>query len=283
MKKKIVGIVIFMLVATTVVSATNNINVKENNQQKTCSVDVPVYKVGDSWTYNYHRIEYWYNGATPWYKQYYNCSFTTTVTDDTGANYTFKLTSTNNEGRVTIGSFQLKYTKWTKLTCNMIERKSDLGELTETDQLKGPVLWLIGGKLPFPAQYQWSGTWIFTPACLGLPFPFSAGSNGTIPGYTETVMEKCTLYWGLITLFNNPSKPYHINALPYHCKMTNVTVPAGTYNAYNVSVDVPHYSSWNYYDPNVGMDVKYYMHSTTDTGALQYNIVNELVSTTHTP
>ena len=98
MKNKIVGIVILMLVATTVVSATN-INVKEKIQPTSSSVDVPVWKKGDSWTYESHEIRYKYDSnGTLWYTLYHNCTSTFTVTDDVGDNYTVKMTSTNNRG-----------------------------------------------------------------------------------------------------------------------------------------------------------------------------------------
>jgi hypothetical protein len=72
------------------------------------------------------------------------------------------------------------------------------------------------------------------------------------------------------------------------CEMANVTVPAGTYNAYNISVDLPngmhgHYSSWEYYMPNEGFYVKAYESQTTPSGQPDFTTVYELVSTTHTP
>jgi hypothetical protein len=288
MKNKIVGIVVLMLVATTVVSATNGLIMKEKSQPKTLSVDVPVWKKGDSWTYNYHRTEYRYNGSTMWYKDYNNCSLTLTVSDDSGANYTVKYTQKNTEGRITIGSYQLKYTKLTKFSDEIILRKNDLGQLRQTAQTKGPVFWLIGGKLPFPAQFQFSGTESFTPAYVILPFPFSAGDSGTLPAYHGEYGEKCVLYWGLITLFDHPSAPYNQGTLPYQCEMANVTVPAGTYTTYNVSVDVTwgmhgHYIYLQYYVPDVGNTVKWSVYQVDSAGNLQYNIGAELVSTTHAP
>jgi len=251
-------------------------------------VDVPEWKKGDSWTYTYHRVEYRYNGTTPWYKQNYSCTMILTITNDTGANYTAKITSKDTGGSITIGKFQLKCTKWTKLSCDVTYRKTDLGNLYEVDQIKGPVIWLIGGKLPFPAQYQSSWTFTFIPAWVFLPFPFSAGDSGMLPAYHGTIEEKCALYWGFITLMNQPSTPYNQGTLPYQCEMANVTVPAGTYNAYNVSIDIPigtqgHYSDWKYYDPNVGYVVKQCIYGLTTWGAPQYDIVQELVSTTYTP
>jgi hypothetical protein len=290
MKEKIIGIIVCMLLIATAIPAVGTLNNNEIAKTVTVggAVDAPVWKKGDSWTFNYHRIINYYNGSTLWRKQNYNCTMTLTVIDDTGDNYTAKLTSKNNEGSETIGSFQLKYTKSTKLNCDSIYRKTDLGGLYETDQMKGPVIWLIGGKLPFPAQYQYRSTWTYTPAWAWLPFPFSAGISGTVPAYQGTLEEKCALYWGLITLFNHPSAPFTQGTLPYQCAMANVTVPAGNYNAYNVSVDFPvgmhgHYSWWQYYVPDVGYNVKMYVYYTLGGGQLAQDIRYELVSTTHTP
>jgi hypothetical protein len=288
MKKKMVGIVILMLVTTTVVSATNNLTMKEKIQPKKLSVEVPVWEKGDSWTYNWHRMEYRYNGSTLWFTHYYNCSLTLTVTDDNGANYTVKITTKNNEGKITISSYQMKYTKLTKFNVELIMRKTDLGQLRQTWQWKGPVFWLIGGKFPFPAQFQFNGTISNIPASVFLPFPFSAGDSGILPAYHGASEEKCVLYWGLITLMNHPSTPYNAGTLPYQCEMANVTIPAGTYNAYNISIDVPigvngFYSVWQYYVPKVGYAIKQHLSQTDGAGRLQFKVEAELVSTTYTP
>jgi len=88
MNSKIVGILVGMLlIATAIVSATS---VKEENIGTTSyEVDVPVWEVGDSWTYNEHYNEFAYKSdgslALAWY---HNCTSTYTVTDDTGDTYT---------------------------------------------------------------------------------------------------------------------------------------------------------------------------------------------------
>ncbi len=285
MRKKIVALVVLMLVATTVVSATN-INVKEKIRPKSTSVDVPVWKKGDSWTYNYHRAEYRYNGSTLWYRLYYNASFTQTVTDDTGGNYTLKITSKNSEGRAYIGSYRLKFTALTKWNEELNLRKTDLALIRDVSQIKGLVFWLIGGILPFPAQYQQGGTASFITPEVFLPFPLTVG-DGALPGCSYTLEEKCTLYWGLITLFNNPTQTITQSVLPYHCEMTNITVPAGTYNAYNVSVDFPvgmhgHYSWVQYFVPETGYNAKWYVHYTLGGGQPVQDLLVELVSNTYT-
>ena len=278
-----------MLVATTVVSATN-LNVKKDIQPTASGVDVPVWKKGDSWTYTWHEIEYKYTANnTLWYTFYYNCTMTMTITDDTGDSYTQKWTSINNEGRATISSYRLKFTPFTKYTGEAVLRKTDLAGLSEIHQQKGFAFWLIGNiGLPMPAQYMHTTEWIYTNPAVYLPFPMTAGTSGTFPGYRDTYQEKCFLYWGLIKLFNWPAKNYTISPVGYKCEMANITVPAGTYNAYNVSVDITyglgHYSCWRYYVPEVGNEAKIYINGDWDTAGRPGTILTvELVSTTYTP
>jgi len=288
MKNKIVGIVILMLVATTVVSATN-INVKKDIQPTTSGADVPVWKVGDSWTYNeqYHQIWYDTNGNIS-YIWYHNCTSTYSVTADTGDNYTVKLTSKNNEGSLTIGAYRLKFTPFTKLTQEMQFRKTDLAYVNIfKNQEKGLVIWLLGKiSLPIPAQY--SDTWesILTPQVF-IPFPLTAGITGTLPRYTATGHEKMSLYWGLIK-FIDSDYSFDYPALNYTCEMANITVPAGTYDAYNVSTDVyfgsSHNYSWTYYVPQIGFYAKQSIHNDwgatgKPTGIYEF----DLVSTTYKP
>ena len=106
MKKKIIGIFVCMLmIATTIVTATN---VKEEKiETSSYKVDVPIWEVGDSWTYNEHYNEFTYGDEgevlLAWY---HNCTSTYTVTNTTGDSYTVKLTSKNNEGSFIIGPFR---------------------------------------------------------------------------------------------------------------------------------------------------------------------------------
>jgi hypothetical protein len=288
MKNKIVAIVVLMLVATTVVSATN-INIKEKIQPTSSSVDVPVWKKGDSWTYDMHQLMYKYDkNGTLWYKTYHNCTYTMTVADDTGENYTMKTTSTNDEGRAIISKYQLKFTPFTKSTGDGVLRKTDLACFRETDQEKGFVFWLIGNILPIPAQYNHFVQANYTSGYRFLPFPLNAGTHGTIPGTYQIYREKASLYWGLISLFNWPEQKSYVAPTGYNCEMANITVPTGTYNAYNVSIDsqygLGHFSSWRYYVPEVGLYAKLSFYSDWDTLGNPGTISEmELVDFNYTP
>jgi hypothetical protein len=286
MKKKIVEIIILMILTTTVVSATN-INVKENIQPTSSSVDVPVWEKGDSWTYNEHYINQFYttNGTLSliWY---HNCTSTYTVTDTTGENYTVKLTSTNNEGGQK-GWIRLKYTPFTKLSGEFIFRKTDLAYIHDSYTEKGFVLWLIG-KIGLPILAQFSDTWgnSYTPPAIIFPFPLTAGTNGTLPNVSYVGHEKSSFYWGLIKLIDGDYSGYNAEQ-NYTCEMANITVPAGSYNSYNVSAESTpgggYSSSWSYYAPEVGWFVKQSIYNEDENERPGFISECELVSTTYTP
>ena len=63
-----------MLVTTTVVSTTN-FNVKIGIQTVASAVDVPVWEIGDSWTYNEKYNQIWYDTNGDIYLNWFhNCT-----------------------------------------------------------------------------------------------------------------------------------------------------------------------------------------------------------------
>jgi len=291
MKKKIVvGIVFLMLVATMVVSAAN-INVKENIQMTASviddPVDVPVWAIGDSWTYNEHYNSYGYrDDGTISYVWYHNCTSTYTITDDTGDTYKVELTSKNTEGRFNVGKYRLKFTPFYKLTQELELRKTDLAYVHISTQEKGPVIWQIGNiGFPIPAYYSdiWDNT--YTPAYELFPFPLTEGKTGTFSSFTSTGHETLSLYFGLIK-FSDYDFSIEIPAKEYICEMESITVTAGTYEAYNISTDEGSAQNYSYlyYVPQVGSYAKWSYHTELDdSGKPVSNNEAELVSTTYEP
>lgn len=286
MKKKIVGIVFLMLV-TTMVGSAADINVKENIQMTASVVDVPVWEIGDSWTYNEHYNSFGYRSdGTISYVWYHNCTSTYTVTDDTGDTYKVKLTSKNTEGRFNVGRYRLKFTPFYKITQDIEYRKTDLAYVRISTQEKGPVIWQIGNiGIPIPAYYSdiWESS--YAPAEEFLPFPLTAGKTGTFSSYTVTGHEKLSLYFGLIK-FADYDFSFEIPAKDYICEMESITVPAGTYEVYNISTDEgsAHNFSYGYYVPQVGFYAKWSYHTELDdSGKPVFNTEAELVSTTYKP
>lgn len=288
MNKKIIGIFVFILLTTTLVSATN-INVKNDIQKAASGADVPAWIIGDSWTYNEQYVNHVYNQddilVCLWY---HNCTSTYTVTDNTGDNYKVEMTSTNNEGQAMIGKFHFKFTESTKLTYKLTMRKTDLGKVSESGQEKGLVYWLIGNSIPIPTQYNdvWEGT--YSPPDVVLPFPLVTGINGVLPNASYTGHEKCLLYWGLITLFNWPNIIGWTGEQNYMCEMADITVPAGNYDAYNVSIEQTYGDGTqgiirSYYVPEVGWMAKQIIDIPDFSGKPGAISKSELVSTTYSP
>ena len=289
MKKKIIVGTLFLMMVSTMVVSASNIDVKENNIKKTVvvdEVDVPVWGVGDSWTYNenYNQFGYRIDG-TPALIWYHNCTSTYTVINDTGDTYTVELTSENNEGSILIGMFRLQFTPYTKLYQKLEHRKTDLAYVSYFHQEKGPVFWLIGKiGLPMPAYYKIDEEDFFEPANELIPFPLSVGKTGTFASYINTGYEKMSLYFGLIKLVD-ADYSNEIPARDYTCNIASITVPAGTFEAYNISRDMGSSQnfSYSYYVPEVGFDAKWVTHTELDSGEPYTNVKAELVSTTYTP
>ena len=290
MKNKIVGIVILMLVATTVVSATN-INVKKDIQPTASGADVPVWAVGDSWTYEENQTCYNYdthgNITFIWNFEY---TSTYTVTKDIGDNYILKMTAKNVKGNFMWGPTKIKFTRFTKVTNEYQLRKTDLAQVSWTDVWKGFVFWLRGNiGLPIPAQMYLIYDYIYTPPQVYTPFPLIAGTNGTIPNTHTHANTTCSLYWGLIPVWGPAEVNMNTGILQYTCEMANITVPADTYNAYNVTEERFYGASGHdyyrsYYVPEVGNVAKRSFHQDWDsTGRLFISTEMKLVSTTYTP
>ena len=97
---------------------------------------------------------------------------------------------------------------------------------------------------------------------------------------------KMSLYFGLIKLIDGDWSDFEYPARDYICEMASITVPAGTYDAYNISRDMGSAQnfSYTYYVPEVGFHAKYFAHSELDdSGKPVMNCKHELVSTTYTP
>ena len=288
MKKKIVGILVCTLLIATAVPAVGILNIKkQSNGTTSYEADVPVWEVGDSWTYNEHYNEFAYkNDGTLLLAWYHNCTSTYTVTNTTGDSYKVKLTSKNNQGSLIVGSIRLKYTPFTKLSQELEHRKTDLAYKGWIHQEKGFVFWLLGKiGLPIPAHFSLVTEASFSPAEELIPFPLTPGKTGTFSNYSMIGHQKMSLYFRLIKL-SDSNFSYNTSAQDYICEMTNITVPAGPYEAYNISTDVGSAQNFSYlyYVPQVGSYAKISRHLELDgSGKPTMNYEHELVSTNYSP
>jgi hypothetical protein len=283
MNKNILVIFILILITTTVVSATHK-NVKEKNQ--ITSADVPIWKVGQSCTYNEQYMNHAYSedGNLTWL-WFHNCTSTYIVTDTAGDDYTVKMITRKNRGSSMLGPFQLKFTPFTKLKATFKQRKTDLAYIRESYTEKGLVFLLVGKiGLPIPLHFRsvWGGS--YSPPGIILPFPLVDGKSGTIANYTLSGHMKMSFLRGLLTLVD---EDYWVYARDqnYTCELEQVTVPAGTYDVFNVSTvstyGLGNSTTWSYYSPEVGWFAKQYVRFEDEFGRPGWIFKCELVSTTY--
>lgn len=295
MKKKILGVLIFMLLLATIVIPANALNnfSKRNiqsliNNSKTLSTDVnvPVWKVGNSWTY---EVDYYEGGIY----ETMNCSMlgnlVFTVADDTGDHYLLKAKGKLN-GLFKYGKYGLKTTRFITAGTDILVRKSDLGLENWYLYLRGIFVLIIENKtLPIPIQLSIERSTKFNPTWAILPFPLYDGKSGVIDSIDIIQEGSVSLFWGLKTLSDRTSS-WISEELYYTCYEEQITVPAGNYSVYNISAENPGYYEYyyyrTYYAPEVGNFAKesVVIPFNPDYSDFMYLIFNlELKSTNYTP
>lgn len=261
MKKKILCVFIFMLLIAIVVipvNALNNSN-KSNIQylfknSKTLSTDVnvPVWEIGDSWTY---EVNYYEGGIY----ETMNCTMigdlVFTVADDTGDHYLLKAKG-KLHGLFKYGRLGLKTTRFITAGTELLVRKADLGLENWYLYLKGIFALIIDNKtLPIPIQISVERSTKFNPTWAILPFPLYDGKIGVIDSIDIIQGGSVRLFWGLKTI-SDSSYHWVSEELYYTCYEEQITVPAGTYTVYNISAENPGYYEYyyyrTYYAPEVG-------------------------------
>jgi hypothetical protein len=175
------------------------------------------------------------------------------------------------------------------VTSEYKRQKTDLAESVSKMEVKGFVFWLKGNmNFPIPAQMHWKQETVNTPPQTYLPFPLVAGSNTTISNFSTHATTMCTLYWGLLPIFQGGGD-WDTGICDCTCEMASITTPAGTYDAYNVSVGrfwgiQAHDYNTYYYVPEIGNVVKQTNHKDWDSnGRTWYDQEWELISTTYEP
>jgi hypothetical protein len=212
---------------------------------------------------------------------------TYTVTAVSADNYTLQITEKNMSGKFYYGPYKFIFTKFMKMTEKDYLQKTNLAEISFNAEFKGPIFWLISKlNFPLPAQLSVSTLTHNNQPNILMPFPLVAGTNGTLNNVHSTSSQKCTLYWGHKVVYN-VSGPGDTGPRKYTVEMDNITVPAGTYNAYNVSVNYDPRHYWrSYYVPEVGNYAKRYIYLNWGSTATPkpYDIEEyDLISTTYTP
>lgn len=283
MQKKIIGIVICMLVFATTLPVVGIMNkaIKTTSYE---TDDVPVWEVGDSWTYEIERtVRSDPNGTM-------NATGTgdlvLTVVDDTGDYYTLEGIANHISMIGNIGKIGIKSSRIAKTIVDLVVRKSDLAISSHNIVSKGIIFMKLGPiPIPFPIQMGDYRNSKFTPDRPTLPFPLFDGKNGN---YSSVLTEEewaTTLFWGLINL-GSGNNSWYTAANDYTCTAEQITVPAGTYDVYNVAWSSIHFPNelFFYYNSTVGNVVKqtitmYFGDSLVWWQKQEY----QLISTTYTP
>jgi len=262
----------------------------ETPQSTENKADVPVWEVGDTWTYEERCCEFtYYPDGGLYFRFFQNCTITYLVTAIEEDYYVVKMTSQNIHGSLAIARFH--WTLPTSLTDSKVLhlRKIDLAELYHTYDAKGLMFLYVGRfPIPIPAQFQVSEEEQCSPPMTLLPFPLIPQTKGTLPSINHRGYYRLSLYWGVFPLLNNPDYWYNTGPCTYACTLKSITVPLDTYTAYNVSVTLASggtHDCWrSYYATRVGNIVKQSIYLNWHGTELPYCIKDlTLLSTTYTP
>jgi len=283
MKKKIIGILVCMLLIATMaipISALNKVYEIEP-EPILKDADVPVWEIGDSWTY---ASEYYESDANQTLIFTLSGSIVFEVTDDSGDYYILE-GGGRPLGIITYGNIGLRTSLLAKTSFELKMRKSDLGIEYANYYLKG-LCWLtLGGiPLPIPIQIHAYKNTEFNPTTSIIPFPLSDGATGTIPSIEFTIDTKSTLFWGLIEL-SGGIHTWGCGNLDYTVTEEQITVPAGNYDVYTIEAENTHEDHYNsYYCEEIGNVAKesILIHN-GQTGNVYLSMELELEETTYTP
>ena len=284
MNKNIVGLVIFIILFSSIIIPITSITAKNITRVKTYDIDVPIWKVGDSWTYHYTEsmtfgLNYTLSG-----------DITLKVVDDSGDSYylegksrphgAFFLSDLFAGTDSILEKLILKTTVFTKLTMRLQIKKSNLGLESFNERIKGLFFFKIGLiTIPIPIQAEKFMNIEFDPTWEIMPFPLYDGKCGNLSG-TEIVFTDwfVHMFWGLVPIDGPWTElAFIVTHVPYTCSAEQITVDAGTFDVLNVSAEMEDGSRFvSYYSEDVGNIVKEEISKTFAGGTVWHTLVLEL-------
>ena len=268
MKIKIIVLIVFMLLTTSAISAVGQTTIEKKQKMEQTSLDdnVPIWDIGDSWTYTVNDFTFDYEEGGQ--RIFFDGSiddFTWTVADTSGSTYRVDFTGDINcdyEIYLSSPSMTLYVTgtikdTLTRMTGSIIFTKDNL----KVTDLNAEIIGITAGKispLPFALPLPFKVT-INADLSQNFPlfdFPLSSGKFWNMPNIVTTVSVSAGGIFGLIKIPISFATEYPWFPLAFHCLNTqDVTVEAGTFNAYKIEstfFDMFEY----YYAPSVGNMVK---------------------------
>lgn len=268
MKIKIFGIIVLMLLLTSAMSAVGQTTIekKQNMGQTLLDDDVPVWNVGDSWTYTIDDFTFDYEESGQ--KLFFDGNiddFTWTVADTSGSTYIVDFTaqlSCDFEIHLSLPSTTLIVTgkirdTLTKMTGILIFTKSDLHLQDMSAEIKGIVFAKISPipialPLPFKATLNADLTTEFPI----FDFPLSSNKFWDLPNMDIVANVHAGGIFGLVSIPISFTTHYFWVPLAFHCKNKQaISVEAGIFDAWEIEstfFDMFRY----YYAPEVGNIIK---------------------------
>ena len=293
MKKKIIGIFVCMLLIATMAIPISAIN-KEytyNKNPQSLGIDVPVWEIGDSWTYNIEVYQATSPNITDDMVAIIGGEITFEVMDDTGDTYKLEGTMKPIKGKVDLpGNIDFRTTRLSLYKAEIELQKTNLAILNHDWLMKGFVHLTVGPiPLPILLQMQAHRYTEFNPALGLLPFPLNDGDSGTFGSFIVTEQSKISMFWGLIPVSQDDDIEWSLHECEYACNFESITVPAGTFDVYTVEAEY-HWgyegddTFYSYYAEDVGNVVKLFLNiDFGETQVTYYSMEMELVSTTYEP
>ena len=276
MKRTIVGIIIGSLLLTTSISVALP---QSQLLSQTTSFDdnVPVWEVGDSWTYTVDSLTINYdNQGQKVFIDGRIDDFTWTVTDTSDSSYytvdfTGKLTA-NYDLIFSSGSGTIHLTGTFKNTLvrlkgTILFTKDNLQIHEVNAEIKGLTAGIIAPlKIPLPIPFKLimnSGLSVDFPL---FEFPLSSFKFWSMPDLNVAMHAWIGGIFGIIGFPSTFSIQYSWTPLAFYCQdKRDVTVAAGTFSAYKISTVIGEFFEY-YYAPEVGNIIK--IDATLQNGAV---------------
>jgi len=284
MKKIILGLVICIIFFSSNILPVTSITAKNTSRVILNNAEVPVWEIGDEWTYHYTESMTFFLNYT------ISGDITLKVVDDSGDSYILEGKS-RPRGVFYLSELleglELKTTKFITYSMRIQIRKSDLGLESFNERIKGMFFFKIGPiTLPIPIQAERYMDIEFEPTWEIMPFPLYDGKYGNLCG-TEIVYNDLYTYmfWGRIPV----DGPYEdltfiVTPLPYTCSAEEIIVDVGTFDVFKLSAERENdYRFVSYYSEEVGNVVKEEITKAFAGGTVWHSLVLELKDWSYEP
>jgi hypothetical protein len=266
MKTMFVGLILCLFLLTSGLSIAMTTDTSHNTLMS-LDDDVPVWQVGNSWTYTMNNFTVNYENDQQ--RMFLNGridDFIWTVTDTSSSsyytvNFTGKLTATYVIGFSDVGvSKEISGTlkpRLTRLKGSLLFTKSDLQIHSATMEIKSlskAIIAPLNFSLPFLLTITTTGE--LSKDFPLFDFPLSTTKYWTLSNFQATIQ---TTAQGIFKLFQIPvTINIHNSWIPwvFSCEQKqDVTVPAGTFTAYKLTSTIGDFFDY-YYAPSVGNLIK---------------------------